>query len=53
MADLRLRGCSAAQIHKSQRVAAHGMQGAVKKDGAPVRWLNNPAADAPPLIDRE
>lgn len=40
MADLRLQGCSAARIHKSQRMAAplpqyagavKNMQGAVKK----------------------
>lgn len=27
--------------------------GAVKKDGAPFRWLNNQTADAPSFIDRE
>lgn len=56
MADLRLQGCSAARVHKSQRVAAHLPQyaGAVKKnDRVPFRWLNNQTTDAPSLIDRE
>lgn len=55
MIDLRLQGCSAARVHKSQRVAAPlpRYAGAAKKDGAPFRWLDNPAADVPSLIDRE
>lgn len=55
MADLRLQDRSAARIHKSQRMAAPLPQyaGAVKKDGGPVRWLDNPAANAPSFIDRE
>lgn len=56
MADLRLQGCSAARIHKSQRMAAPFPQyaGAVKKnDGVPFRWLNDQTADASSFIDRE
>lgn len=55
MADLRLQGCSAAQVHKSQRVAAPlpRYAGAAKNDGAPVRLLDNPVADVPFFIDRE
>lgn len=56
MTDLRLQGCSAARVHKSQRVAAPLPQyagGCEKNDGVPFRWLDNQTADAPPLIDRE
>lgn len=55
MADLRLQDRSAARVHKSQRVAAPlpRYAGAVKKDGAPVGWLDNPAANVPSFIDRE
>jgi len=55
MADLRLQDRSAARVHKSQRVAAPlpRYAGAVKKDGAPVGWLDNPTANVPSFIDRE